>query len=259
MVATVTLIATPDAASTPPRVLLAVTASGTPTVSTVTLSRTDADGNTRLVRTPDGGPLLLSAGAASIYDYEIPYGTAVTYSIAEGSAPSTSAALAVDVPWLVHLGTPTRSVPLDFLRGSSDEESWPIDQGVFPILLRDDPMVITSDTRQSASSTLIVGTDTLEQKNNLRAVLQDGSTLLLNVSPALGLGIETAYVAIGNVTPKRRSDIGTAPFWNFTMPYQTVARPAGGTRAPVTWDDVDAQFGPWSDIPAGTTWAALAI
>lgn len=258
MVATVTLIATPDPTNAPPRMQLDVTATGTPTVSSVTISRTDPDGSVKLVRTADGGPLVLSGGAATIYDPEIPYGVPVDYSIEEGSAPTTSAQLDVDAPWLTHLGVPSRSVTLDFLKGSSDEEEWVIDQGVFPILGRATPIVVTGAARQAPSSMLLVGTESLADLEALRDLLADGSVLLLNVSPALGLGLDTAYIAVGNAKPRRRSDIGTDPQRNFQLPYQVVGRPAGGTRSGIIWADVAAEYATWSSIPVGKTWAQLA-
>lgn len=259
MVATVTLTATPDATTSPPKIRLVGTASGTPTVSSLTIYRTDPDGDTQPVRTPDGGPLVLAGGTATIDDFEPPYGVPLQYSVLEGTAPTTSATLNVGTPWLIHLGTPSMSVPLDFMKGSFDSEEWEIDQGVFPILGRKDPMVITGGARQAPTSSMTVGTETLASLADLRAVLADGSTLLLNVSPALNLGIETAYVAIGNATPKRRSDIGTDASRDTTLPYRTVARPTGGTRTAVMWSDVSATYATWAAIPAGKTWAQLVL
>lgn len=258
MVATVTLIATPDAASSPPRVHLAVTATGTPTVTSVTLSRTDADGSTKLVRTADGGPLVLSGGAASIDDVEMPYGTAVTYSIAEGSAPTTSTSLPVDGVWLVHLGDPARSVSVHFRRGSFASEEWEIDQGVFPILGRATPMVITGGTRNAPKSSFVVAVSQAAQLSALKYLLADGSPLLLNCSPGMGYGIDTNYIAVGSVNVARTVQPLVYSERDVTLNYQVIARPVGGTRAPVTWADVAAEYATWSSIPAGTTWAALA-
>jgi hypothetical protein len=257
VVATVTLTATPNPSSLPPRMELAVTATGTPTVSSVTISRIDADGSTKLVRTSDGGPLQLSGGAASLYDYEVPYGTAVTYSIAEGSAPTTTATLDVVGVWLVHLGTPTLSVPLQFRRGSFKSEDWDIDQGVFPILGRAAPMVITGGARSAPKSSFVVAVSQPEQLAALRNILADGAPLLLNCSPNMGYGIRTDYIAVGAVNVARTWEQIAYPERNVTLNYQVIARPIGGTRAPVTWADIAAKYATWADIPAGTTWAQL--
>lgn len=259
MVATVTLTATPNTATSPPKIRLVGTATGTPTVSSLTIYRTDPDGSSKLVRTPDGGPLVLAGGTATIDDFEAPFGAPVQYSVPEGTAPTTSATLSVSTPWLIHLGTPSMSVPLDFMKDSFSEEAWDLDQGVFPILGRPEPMVITGGSRQAPSSEMIVGTDTLTDLDNLQAILADGSTLLLNVSPALNLGIKTEYVAIGAARAKRRSDVGTDARRNITLPYQTVARPTGGTRTAVMWSDVGATYATWAGIPVGKTWAQVVL
>jgi hypothetical protein len=237
---------------------LDVTASGTPTVSSVTISRTDPDGATRMVRTTDGGPLVLSGGAGTVWDNEIPYGVPVTYSVAEGSAPTVTASMDVAVPWLTHLGVPSRSVAADFRPGTNDSESWAITQGVFPILGRSTPIVITGSARTAPASKLVVGANDAGTRQALKSLLADGSPLLLNVSPTLGLGLATAYISVGNVTPSRLVDLGTSPYWVFELPYQVISRPVGGTRAAVTWADESAKYATWASIPAGTTWAQIA-
>lgn len=258
MTATFTLTATAQPTNDPPRVQLDVTETGTPVISAVTINRTDVDGRVRPVRTTDGGPLPVSGGVAQIFDYEIPYGTTATYQVVENNAPTAGATLDVDVPWLIHLGVPSRSLTIDLRKGSHDQEEWDIDQAVFPILGRSEPIVITGTTRTAPASSLIAGTDTLGDRQAMKDLLADGSVLLLNVSPDLGLGLDTAYIAVGKVSSKRRSDVGTDPYWDLQMPYQVVSRPAGGTRAAVTWADVAAKYATWSAIPAGTTWAQLA-
>lgn len=258
MTATVTITPTPEPSNTPPRMKLDVTATGTPTVTSVTLSRTDADGTTRLVRTSDGGPLVLSAGAGTIYDYEIPYGEAVTYSLPEGSAPTADTQLDTGAVWLVHLGLPSKSVSVRFRRGSFQSETWSIDQGIFPILGREEPIVITGSTRVAAASSLTLAIDQAADLAALKNLLRDGSPLLLNADTALGYGIDTAYIAVSNVTVSRSVSILYNGNRDVELPYQVIARPAGGTRALYTWADVAVDYTTWSSIPAGKTWAQLA-
>jgi hypothetical protein len=43
------------------------------------VTRRDPDGHTVPVRTADGGPQPLSAGQATLYDYEAPYGEPVAH------------------------------------------------------------------------------------------------------------------------------------------------------------------------------------
>jgi hypothetical protein len=72
--ATIALVATPQPDNIPPRVRLDVTATGTPTVTAVTVTRLDPDGRWRRVRTADDGPQPLTSGTATLYDPEAPAG-----------------------------------------------------------------------------------------------------------------------------------------------------------------------------------------
>lgn len=258
--ATLTLTATPLPTATPPAVRLDVTATGTPTVTSVTITRQDASGVVSTVRTSDGGPLPVSGGVATVFDPEIPYGQAATYTATAAGASDATATATLDVEdiWLVDVGVPARSVPVEFRIGTNDEETWDVDQGVFPILGRDTPIVVTGGSRQAPVSSLIVGTDTPAQSEAMRQLLSDGSTLLLNVPPLSGLGLSTAYISVGAVRYKRRSNIGTDPQRDIELPYRVVSRPAGGSQAAITWETIAAAYPTWDAIPAGTTWAELA-
>jgi hypothetical protein len=257
-VAAFTLTRTYQPATTPPSVRIDIHQTDTPAVSSVTVNRIDPDGVTRPVRTTDGNPVPISATNGSITDYETPYGQTVTYTLSSGTVTPVTALLDSALPWLTHVGIPSRSVTLSLRKGSNDSEDWKIEQGVFSPLNRTRPLIITGGARQAPASSLIVQITTPAAKSALQQLLADGSPLLLNVSPTLGLGIDTAYVAVGNVRQARPSDIGTDPWRDFVLEYQVVDRPAGGARAPVTWADVAAKYATWSSIPAGTTWAQLA-
>jgi hypothetical protein len=129
---------------------------------------------------------------------------------------------------------------------------------VFHILGRETPIVVTWTARNAPASSLIVATDTERDRERLRTVLADGSALLLNVSPELGIGIGTSYIAVGTVRPVRRSNVGTLPLWDFELPYQVVGRPAGGTQAARTWNTVAGQYASWNaEAAANDSWAEL--
>lgn len=257
--ATLALGATADPASSPPSVVLQVVDTGTPAVSSVTILRLDPDGRYRKVRTSDDGPLLLSGGTASLVDYEVPLGSRVTYKVDQANLPTVDAVVDSDVPWLVNPGSPARSMPLSLRKGSNDSELWATDRGVFQVLGRPTPVVITGGTRAAAASSLLASTGSLSELTSLASLLADGGALLLNVPPQLGLGIATAYISIGDVTVTRPSDIGTQQMRDITMPYQVVDRPVGGTQAGLTWLDVAARYATWSELAAAVpSWAALA-
>lgn len=270
--ATITLTATVELGSTPPRVKLSVSATGTPTVTSVTIHRQDPDGRERLVRTADDGPLPLSGGVATLWDNEPWYGVPLTYVVDQENKPTATVTVAVDRLWLVHPGVPSRSVPLSLRVGSNQSEDWDIEQGVFPILERTTPVVVTSGARLEPASSLIVETTTFTELSALKLLLSDGSALLLNVPPSIGLGLATAYVAVGKARNSRQSTVGMDPTRDIELPYQVVDRPAGGTQAAITWNDVatvgvnaytaaaGSQYLTWASIPADgvASWAALA-
>lgn len=263
--AALTVTATEQPGATPPRVRLDITASGTPTVTSVAVTRTNMGGRAFPVRTADGGRLPVSGAIATIYDYEIPYGTAVTYSVeaAGASAVTASALLSVTVPWLVHVGVPARSTTVDFRAETNDEEMWGVEQGVFPILGSDTPVVISGGVRYAPESTLLLRTDTPARKAALRQLLSDGSPLLLNVPPLMGAGLETCYISVGPVRQRRRSNLGTDPHRVTELPYRVVSRPAGGSQALITWQSIYDDYGQptWQELydAAGQpTWAELA-
>lgn len=260
---TLSLVAAAQADNTPPRVKVDVTDSGTPAINQVTVTRTDAAGNTSVVRTPDGGPLqLVTSGSnrvATVYDYEMSYGVGVTYSTSEQPAnKSGQVTVAAVSAWLVHPGVPARSMPVEFRINSFDEESLAVNAGVFWPMGRRNAVVVSDGARHAGTSSFIVGTETLAELANLRALVADAGVLQLNVPVSLGMGVDTQYVFVQDVLVKRRSDIGTAPQRDVTMPYVPVDAPVGGSQAQYTWADVVARFATWQDlINANATWAAV--
>jgi phage baseplate assembly protein gpV len=88
-VSTVTVVPTVDAASTPPRVQLAVTDTGTPSLFAVTVTRLNPDGSQGTVRTPDGNPLILvSQGTRTVTNGVT---TASSTTVTSATAAFTSA------------------------------------------------------------------------------------------------------------------------------------------------------------------------
>jgi hypothetical protein len=254
------LTATPEPDSSPPRVRLDFTDATSAPVSSLTISRLDANGRTWAVRTSDGGPLTVSGGAATIYDYEVPYGTRVTYSTDIVSGPTAVAVLDVARPWLIHVGVPSRSATFHNLAGSQASETWDIDQGVFAVLGRSTPIITTGGARVVPASSLVIHSATDDEKAALSLLLSDGAPLLLNVPQSLGWGIGTSYIAVGRVQVDRPIGILSVSHRSLTLPYQQVARPGGGTQAAITWNTVAAKYATWQDIlDAGiTSWAELA-
>jgi hypothetical protein len=260
-VATYTLTATAVPTMTPPSVRIVVGASGSGIPSQVTVQRIDADGITRPVRSPNGTVVPISGGGGLVYDSEYPYSTSATYTLKE--SPGTTAAFTMTVarPWLTHVGKPSLSFSFTSGRASSGStfatESSDLQQSVLPVLGSAYPIVISGGARMAPTSVLPVLLQTAADQATLRALLADGSPLLLNAPT--GYGLPTRYISVGKVDSAWLSPLVSDTYRLVNLPYQVTARPGGPAQAPVTWAMESAKYtGAWSTIPAGKTWAQLA-
>lgn len=258
--ATLTITATEFPDASPPAVRLDVTASGTPTVTEATVTRTDPDGRTYPVRTSTGGLLAVSGGVATVWDYEkLTYGTQSTYEVSADGATSDTATASlngVEDVWLINPGFPARSVRL--LVTEIGDITRPADRGVFAILGRQDPIAVTGGARPTGSGAIGVRTKTDAERKALDLLLSDGATLLLNL-PSSGWGMESCYVSVGDVTVARTIEYAPWPWREWSLPFQVVGRPAGGSQALRTWATVAVEYPTWADVAAtGLTWAEIA-
>lgn len=254
---TVSVVATVEASTgptDPPRIRLDVTDTGSPTIFATTVTRLNPDGRTVPVRTVDGEPLALSTSGSNriglVYDYEAPFGESVTYSTLE--SPGLSSATVVlpsSEPWLIHPGLPELSRPIELRAGSLAEESYPLSRGVFQPMGRETPVIVTDGSRRSMQSQIVVWAETAGEIADIRNLVRDGTVLLLNIPPDLGLAVDTAYVSIGDIVIGRASDIGSDAYRNITMPFIVTARPAGGTQAERTLIDL-VEYGSLAGIAA---------
>lgn len=258
--ATLSLAANVDLVGTPV-VQVVVTDTGTPAITAVTVTRTDALGNVARVRTEDGSSLALNTSGSvrvgTLYDYEAPFGVPVTYSTTLQPL-ATSAAVTVDIEesWLIHPGVPERSMPIVLLKGSFDDESEDVLAGVFFPLGRRNAVAITDGKRKAPSGSITVETADGPERNRLKDLLADAFPLLLNVPPSTGLDVDTAYVHIGAIRRSRPSSVGSDPQRNWTLPYQVVDMPVGGSQSQWTWTDVIESSPSWTDLMATrATWS----
>lgn len=233
----ITVTPTVDLVNVPARVALAVSASGGETSTTIT--RLDADGTTSTVRTADGNPLPLSGGVGTLYDYEMAYGTLVSYSSLETPANvSTQVEVDQSAAWLIHPGVPALSQPLDLLPGSLIDETYTVKQGVFYVMGRDTPIVQSDGARKSAQSQLVHLVSSSSERDAIRALISDAGVLLLNIPPSLGYDFDTCYVAISDVKFTRLTDVVVDDYRTVTMPFTVVTAPVGGTMAQRSYADL---------------------
>ena len=200
-------------------------------------------------------PATLVAGVWSGYDYESPFGLAVTYTAVATSPPDTvtssAVTLAVNDPWLRHPGVPSLSVKIlatRFRKDSLATRSRATSRATFTPLGRSMPIVVTSGARPSPVTEIAVRTDTAGERDAVWDLMEDESILLLDIPPALGWGVTHEYVSIGDVTEARLADWGSELRRWFSLPYIVVDRPAGGLQAQFTYADVLAAHATYSQV-----------
>jgi hypothetical protein len=233
-----------------------LTVTGT-TEKTTTVTRLNADGSSVPVRTSDGGPLVLS-GATTLYDYEMGFGQAVSYSSLESpSTVSTQVAVTVPQVWLIHPGVPGLSMPISLRPGTLQDETFVVKQGVFYPMGRTNPVVITDGARRGSQSQLVVLLQSLDEAASLSALLSDASTLLLNIPPSMATGFDTSYIAISDMKRSRWDSVVIDPNRDAVLPFYVVDRPAGGSQAQRTYVDL-LSFASYQSLQAAyPTYTAL--
>lgn len=232
-----TLVATPEPANDPPRMLLELTYTGQ---TSATIVRTDPDGSQTPVRLAE--PVALDgAGSAVLYDYESWFESSFSYTAttAGGSITSSSVSLSVSDVWLRHPGVPSLSRQIDF-QGEGDPAR-PVVQAVLEPLGRTYPIVVSDGQRKSKRGDMTIRTASDAEHVALLALLDDVTPLLLDVPPSLAWGSDLThqYLAIGDLAQRRRQP-DYYPDGNriWTAPYIAVGRPAGGIQAERTYADV---------------------
>lgn len=256
----VTVVATYEAFNAPPRVRLDVTDTGdSPALNAANVFRVSASGTRSPVRTGDGNPLVLSGSGprtALLYDYEMSYGLSVTYTTAESSGMfSNSISVTEDVPWLVHPGDPSLSVPLVVIE--TGVRSSAVRRGVHQPMGRAAPVVRTSGVRSAPEYVLQVRTETTIARMSMDRILADAGLLLLNVPASLGWGIGAEYVAVGDVRESRLYNWGGEQRRNWELPCLVVDAPIGGFQSQRTYVDL-LNFPTYADLNAAyPTYTAL--
>lgn len=244
--------------NTPPAIEVDINDTRSPgAASQLTIMRINPDGSSSPVRTTDGNPLQLASGVGTVYDYEMPLGQLVSYTTLEVPGV-TSLQTSVDAPrpWLVHPGVPDLSVQLGtFMPGSFTKRTRPVTQGVFQVMSRENPVVVTDGVRKGIQSSFSVLVTNANDLDAIDTILSGAATLLLNISPSLGFTFPTCYIAVGPVDYQPMQDKVFEQQFTVVMPFTVVDRPAGGSQAQRTWVDVIAAYGSWNAVMAAyRTW-----
>ncbi len=235
-----------------------------PGITSATISRINADFSTTVLR--DADPIAAPGGVATVYDNEAPLDQSLVYLALDvaTNAPRTSSAVTVpsdpswvgSMMWLTHPTSPGLSMLLPVTGIGAQTRAGRT--GVLQILGSPLPVAI-SDVRVLTGGSLTAQTTTAVDAANLRALLADGSTLLMR-PPGSWSAPPWQYVVFGDVTEVNASGVGPDADIVWTMPYTVVAAPVGQSLGAVgaTWADAVTAYATWNDLISGEpTWSDL--
>lgn len=229
-----TLVATPEPANDPPRVLLELTWTGQ---TEATIVRTDPGGSQTPVRL--GEPATLDGSGSWVgYDYESWFGQPTYYEAITSGGTISTGAVSLDVTdvWLRHPGIPSLSLQIDFQGDGAPVR--PVNQAVLEPLGRTYPVVVSDGRRKAKRGEITIRTKSDAELTALAALVDDVTPLLLDVPPSKGYGVDLQhqYLAIGDITQSRlRPDYYPHPWRIWTASYIVVGRPAGDLQSERTY------------------------
>jgi len=221
---------------------------------TLTISRTSPSGNTAAVRGADNSPV---TGPSMVFrDWEAPLDIPLNYTVTVYDAATVvgTATATITVTWgeceawLVDLARPTNSLALTV--ESLHELDFAVAVGVHRVLNRRAP-VMTSLPAWTPTSELIVLTDTLLERDQVRSLLGAGYPFLLRTTPELGVG--NIYFGVTDFVEERFLSLGRAPQRRFRVAVVQVERPDPGLFAPTppnTYAQVKATWATYADMLA---------
>jgi hypothetical protein len=207
------------------------------TAATVTIERTGPSGTPAAVRhwkdaTVVGGQVVVAR------DFEAPIGVPLTYAAtgynASGAAVGTQTTT-ITIPsdgcsdtWLTDLArvANTTRVVLEAL----PELEYPVPNTVHDVIARRDP-IVSSDIAHTPAFELSFLTDTAEQRDQARATLGNGVTVLLRTPPENGIG--NLYFAVLGYSAERIVPAATVQDRRFVVSGRQVARPDPLLYAPI--------------------------
>lgn len=168
-------------------------------VPSATIYRVDPDGRHVPVRGAE--PAVPVAATVSLADSEAPLDVAVRYQAVATADGTTLDSAYVTVPsnglvWLRHPGKP--QLDQSIVPAEPPERSRELNATAHAAIGRRYPLTISDGRRKAATFTLKLRTRTLGEAQGLRALLDDGSALLLQAPDGMDIG--SIYVQPMNVT-----------------------------------------------------------
>jgi hypothetical protein len=223
----------------------------------VTITRTGPSGTPATVRNWQDEPTV--AGAVIARDFEAPIGVPLTYTATAknvaGAVIDTQTAT-ITVPsagcsdtWLNDLARVANSMLVAI--ESLPDLDHPVPSSVHEIITRRSP-IVTSDIAHTPAFELSVLTQSLDDRDQCRAILGNGVPVLLRTPPEDGIG--NLYFSVLGFHEQRIVPAGTVPDRRFVISGRQVQRPDPGLYAPIgvaTYAHVKATFATYTALKAG--------
>lgn len=198
------------------------------------------------------GPQTLVANQPhTVRDLEVPLGVEVTYTVTTvAGASDTSLPVTVDgdgSDWLIHLGQPSLSMKVTV--ASYPETMRGTRVSVLPIIGATLP-VSQSDKPLGADGPLTIITSGAAERNNLGALLADGSPLLFQTPKNEGVG--NRYISVVGIKTRRPSPLATEQTRYTTLDTVEVNADASVYQPPggfYTWDQLAIDQSTWNSVP----------
>ena len=225
-----------------------------PAAVTFTIERTSPSGNTAEVRgavdAPTGGET-----TAIVRDWEVPFNVEVDYlatfrDSGENIIDDAEATFTLEYQgceaWLVDLAEPTNSLAITI--ASFAELDFAVAAGVMRVLDRRAPVLVTLPA-WTPEGELVLLTDTLVQRDQVRMLLGSGYPILLRTVPEQGVG--NMYLGVTDFKEERFLTLGDAPQRQWTVDVVQVERPDPSVFVPVpptVYAVVAADFDDYADL-----------
>ena len=242
-----------------------------PVDSLITIYRVTEDGTRTAIRGPSGlyDKDVITSDLLIVEDHEAPLDVPIYYYIeiytAAGvlSSTRTSSVFTLDVDdvnyaWLKDPGNPQRNMQV--MVKQAPDWSDPIQQTAHKVRGRQNAVVLT-DSRGGQEGSLVVWTQSDDERKALRWLLSSGNVLLWQAAP--GMGEDDVYINVGPVARPRVSPLATEAWREWTLPLTEADRPVTtgvNGSADRTWQDVLSGFATWQAVlDAYATWEDLLI
>lgn len=230
----------PQPENIPPRVLLELNSGGSPFAE----AQIRRDGE--LIRQKP----VIGTDTIAVYDYEAPFGRAITYSISgtledESSfSESLGTLLDVKIGWMIHPRQPSLSYPLPDLSVSRGgllqlgETTNTAQATEFNPIGSELPIVVISGSRQADNRIISIVTVTKSEKRALTTLLRNEVPLVFRFPTSWDMEFEEGFYKIGDV--RRSPYIDERGEWllRWDLPIQKVRPVVSTLQAQHTWQDI---------------------